>query len=116
MLSDQAYEAQRSLESEERTVVGVNRFTEGNEEGEMTNLFRVDPGVEQEQKQRLAQVRRRRDPGRVEDALSEIQGIAQGQDNLMPAILKATKACATEGEIFRVLRSVWGEYRPAAIF
>ncbi|MFO1061347.1 MAG: methylmalonyl-CoA mutase family protein [Dongiaceae bacterium] len=115
VLAEQAYEIQRQVESRERTVVGVNAFLDGNEEGQMPNLFRVDPGVEQEQKSRLAEVRRRRDRGRVDEALAAVGSAAAGSENLMGPVLEAVRALASEGEIFTALRSVWGEYRPAAI-
>jgi len=116
VLAEQAYDIQRRIESGESPIVGVNVFTQGNEEGQMPNVFRTAPGVEQEQQRRLADVRRRRDSGRVADALATVRGAAVGNDNLMPAILDAVRALASEGEIFRALRSVWGQHRPGAVY
>lgn len=116
VLSDQSYEIQKQIEAGQRPVVGVNLHTGGNEEKQMSNLFRVDPGVEDEQKRRLAEVRRHRDRARVDDTLAAVRAVASGNDNLMPPILDAVRAHATMGEIFVELRSVWGEYRPAAAF
>jgi methylmalonyl-CoA mutase, N-terminal domain len=116
VLAQQAFDIQRRIESGENPLVGVNIFTEGNEDGQMPNVFRPDPGVEDRQKHRLADVRRRRDSSRVADALAGVRGAAAGDDNTMPAILEAVSALASEGEIFQALRSVWGDYRPAAVY
>jgi methylmalonyl-CoA mutase N-terminal domain/subunit len=116
MLSNQAYEIQRQIESGQRAVVGVNVHTGGNEERQMANLFRVDPAVEEEQKRRLAEVRRRRDQARVQDALERVRSAAASRENMMASVLAAVQAQASLGEIFKVLRAVWGEYRPVAMF
>lgn len=116
VLSDQSYEIQRQIEAGQLPVVGVNVHTGGNEEKQMSNLFRVDPGVEDEQKRRLAEVRRRRDHVRVGDTLAAVRATALGSDNLMSPILDAVRAHASIGEIFVELRSVWGEYHPMAAF
>ena len=116
LLAEQAYEIQRQTERGERPVIGVNLHTDGNEEGELPNVFRVDPTVEQAQIERLREVRRRRDGGRVDDALAAVREVAAGRGNIMDPILAAVTARATEGEIFRTMREVWGDYRPGALF
>lgn len=116
VLSDQSYEIQRQIEAGQLPVVGVNVHTGGNEEKQMSNLFRVDPGVEDEQRRRLAEVRKRRDHVRVGDTLAAVRATALGSENLMSPILDAVRAHASIGEIFVELRSVWGEYHPMAAF
>ncbi|MCD8392900.1 MAG: methylmalonyl-CoA mutase family protein, partial [Cloacibacillus porcorum] len=52
-----------------------------------------------------------RDTVRVKPPLDAILEGAKGDANLMPLILDAVHAYATEGEICGVLREVFGEYQ-----
>ncbi|MEW6725238.1 MAG: methylmalonyl-CoA mutase family protein [Bacillota bacterium] len=109
-IQESAYRYQKAVESGERVVVGVNRFTA--EEAPPRDLLRVDPAVGELQGRKLASLRARRDQAAVEAALAELKSVAEGNGNTMPAILKAVRAYATLGEICGVLRQVFGEYRP----
>jgi methylmalonyl-CoA mutase N-terminal domain/subunit len=116
VLAEQAYAIQQRIERGEQPVVGVNMFTEGNEEGELPDLFRVDPRAEEMQRARLVDVHRRRDRGRVAESLAAVREAAGGTENMLPSIFAAVGSLATEGEIFATMRSVWGNYRPLAVF
>lgn len=107
-IQDAAYEYQRAIETNERIVVGVNRFQM--EEAAPEGLLRVDPAVGELQQQKLTDLRARRDNGAVTAALDELESAAKGDDNLMPFILRAVKSYATLGEICDRLRNVFGEY------
>ena len=99
------------MESGERVVVGVNRFTDDSPPPAIeTPNF---PELQRRQQERLAEARRRRDAAAVERALSGIRAVAEGRTPLMPPIIEAVRARATLGEISDVLRAVWGVYRPA---
>jgi methylmalonyl-CoA mutase N-terminal domain/subunit len=104
-----AYEYQRALEQQELIVVGVNRFTQ--EEEQKPPLLRVDPAVGRRQAARLASLRQRRDNARVQQALTALEEAAAGTENLMPFIIEAVEAYATLGEISDALRRVFGEQR-----
>ena len=110
-----AYEQQKAVEEGELIVVGVNKFRLKGEEVRV-ELLKVDPRVEEEQKRRLKALRASRDARKVEDALDELRKAAEGEENVMPYMLKAVKARATIGEIFGVLREVFSEYRPPREF
>jgi len=110
-----AYEQQKAVEEGELIVVGVNKFRLKGEEVRV-ELLKVDPRVEEEQKRRLKALRASRDARKVEDALDELRKAAEGEENVMPYMLKAVKARATIGEIFSVLREIFGEYRPPREF
>jgi methylmalonyl-CoA mutase, N-terminal domain len=102
-----AYDYQLALEEERAIVVGVNRFTQ--EEEERPALLRVDPEVGRQQAAKLAALRLRRNNERVEQTLSALQRGAEGTENLMPLIVDAVEAYATLGEISNALRRVFGE-------
>ncbi len=104
-----AYQYQKEVESQERVVVGVNKFQTSGEQP--MDLLKMDPATSQRQVERIKEVRLSRDQGKVSDALQELRKAAQSDDNLMPHILKAVKAYATLGEICGVLRDVFGEYQ-----
>ena len=104
-----AYQYQKEVESQERVVVGVNKFQTSGEQP--MDLLRMDPATSQRQVERIKEVRLSRDQGKVSDALQELRKAAQSDDNLMPHILNAVKAYATLGEICGVLRDVFGEYQ-----
>jgi methylmalonyl-CoA mutase N-terminal domain/subunit len=109
-IQESAYRYQRQVEAGQQTIVGVNRFTVSGETP--PELLRVDERVAQEQRQRLADLRQRRDQIAVDQSLATLRQAAQGSENLMPPILQAVEAYATTGEICHTLRRVWGEYQP----
>ena len=106
---DAAYRVQREIESEDRIVVGVNRFTD--DEAVSPELHKIDPALEREQVARLQATRASRDADAWTVAMDELEAVARGSDNIVPAMIEAVKAKATLGEISDRLRDVWGEYR-----
>ena len=115
-IQDAAYAWQMSVESGERTIVGVNKFTM--EEPPVTGLLKIDASVGEKKKAQLAQDKANRDQAKVAEELAKLEKAAQtpaeGPDhvNLMPVILDFVRAYCTEGEICGVLRKVYGEYKP----
>jgi methylmalonyl-CoA mutase N-terminal domain/subunit len=108
-----AFEHQRAVEQGQRIVVGQNRFSDGDEDaGGGPALHQVDPAIERAQVERLVQFRKQRNNTDTTAALAALASCARGADNLLPAILAATKARATLGEIADVLRNVFGLHRP----
>jgi methylmalonyl-CoA mutase N-terminal domain/subunit len=112
-IAEAAYRYQRQLDSGEKTLVGVNKYTEGN--GPPPPLLRVEEAVEKDQKGRLAAVRSRRDPGRHERALRDLRAAAAGTDNLVPHVLEAVRSYASVQEICDTLKGVFGTYTEGAV-
>ncbi|MDN5348342.1 MAG: methylmalonyl-CoA mutase, N-terminal domain [Clostridia bacterium] len=108
-IQESAYRYQMEIERGERIVVGVNKFQI--EEEIPQELLKVDPAVRDLQIKKLKEIKAKRDNLAVRQALKELRQAAEGEDNLMPPILKAVKVYATLGEICDVLRGVFGEYR-----
>jgi methylmalonyl-CoA mutase, N-terminal domain len=109
-----AYGIAREIESGERVIVGVNRFQ--SEEEEPYEPLRVDPAIEQQQRERLARLRDERDAAAVTGALAALRKAAEGTDNVLPPMKDALRARATVGEVCDALRDVWGTYTPAKAF
>jgi methylmalonyl-CoA mutase N-terminal domain/subunit len=113
-IADAAFELQQEIDAGRRTVVGVNRFTEG-DEGE-PSLLRIDPALEQQQIARVQAARGNRDATAVQGVLSAIGDAAATDTNLMPLLLDAARAGVSEGEIVHALQQVWGDYREQPAF
>ncbi|MEM7091390.1 MAG: methylmalonyl-CoA mutase family protein [Actinomycetota bacterium] len=108
-IADEAYRFEREVNAGRRIIVGVNDFTEG-DSGER-NLLRIGPEAEEYQLKRLADVKQRRDDDTVRRLLGQLATEAEDPTiNLMPTMIDAVKAFATEGEIVEALEGVFGTY------
>jgi methylmalonyl-CoA mutase N-terminal domain/subunit len=113
-IEQSAYTIAGQIDSGERIVVGVNRFTIDHDEP--YEPLRVDPAIEAEQCARLAALRAERDQPLVDRWLGELRAAAEGTANVLPPMREALRARATVGEVCDVLREVWGQYTPADVF
>jgi len=103
-----AYATQLEVEAGDRVVVGVNRFQEAE-----TRPLPPQPDFEalaSAQRQKLEDLRERRDSSRVRATLDSLRAAARDGDNLLPPTVAAVKALATLGEISDALRAEWGTY------
>jgi methylmalonyl-CoA mutase N-terminal domain/subunit len=112
-IQDSSYRYQKAVEAGEKVIVGVNKFVSTYAK---LPLLRLDPEVANKQRERLANLRRDRDNNKVKAALSNLEGIAKGTDNTVPAFMECVAAYATIGEICDVLRGVFGEQREFGSF
>jgi len=103
-----AYEYQNDIESGEKVLVGVNRFTQP--EDTDVKAFRVDDSIRKKQSEKIAALKGTRDNEAVKTSLRQLDDAARGKQNLMPFILTAVENYATLGEIADALRAVFGEY------
>ncbi|MBV9048498.1 MAG: methylmalonyl-CoA mutase family protein [Solirubrobacterales bacterium] len=113
-IADAAFELQQEIDTGRRIVVGVNDFTDG--DGEETMILRIDPALERKQIERLETMRADRDEEPLAQSLSALKNAASGETNLMPLLIDAARAQATEGEIVKALQEVWGDYREHPTF
>jgi methylmalonyl-CoA mutase N-terminal domain/subunit len=105
-----AYEIARAIDTDERIVVGVNRFRV--DEEDPYDALRVDPAIEEQQAERLARLRSERDQPEVDKHLAALADAARGTDNVLYPMKDALRARATVGEVCNALRDVWGVYTP----
>jgi methylmalonyl-CoA mutase, N-terminal domain len=103
-----AFRWQQEVEAGERVIVGVNRFTEGDEES--IELHRLDPEAERRQLERTTRVRADRNTQEAEAALAAVRETARGQANLLVPMREALRARCTIGEICNELRDEFGMY------
>ena len=112
---DASYQFQRSVDSAEKVVVGVNAFQMEHEDP--YEILYIDESVTGEQLAALNRVRATRDAQKVEDALQALRNAAADEKaNTMPFIIDAVKVYATVGEISDALRDVFGTYQEPALF
>ena len=104
-----AFEYQRNIESGEKIIVGVNKFTVDVESP--VPGFKIDDAIRQLQSSKLSELKAKRDTQLVNQCLQNIQQAAEGTHNIMPFVLEAVEAYCTLGEIADVLRQVYGEHR-----
>ena len=109
-----AYAIAKAIDSGERVVVGLNKFTVETEEH--YEPLRVDPAIGAQQAQRLAMLRAERDNAAVDAALVALKAAAAGTDNVLYPMRDALAARATVGEVSDALREVWGTYVAADSF
>ena len=104
-----AYEQQRNIEAGKQVIVGVNEYVTGEA---VPPIAAPDYSkLADAQKQRVAELRAKRETGNVKRALGALDVAARESSGpLMEPILEAVRARATLGEISDVLRSVWGVY------
>ncbi len=109
-IADSAFELERKLNSGERITVGVNGFTDGNDDDQL-ELLKITNEDEQRQRKRLDVVRQDRDSDAVAAALDRVRTEAADPEiNLMPALIDAVKTYATLGEIMHALEDEFGRH------
>jgi methylmalonyl-CoA mutase, N-terminal domain len=109
-IADSAFELERRFNAGRRIVVGVNAFTEGNEDDQIA-LLQITNEDEARQLKRLDEVRRQRNQAAVDEALRRIAtDAADPEVNLMPTLIDAARTYATLGEIMAALGTVFGRH------
>jgi methylmalonyl-CoA mutase, N-terminal domain len=114
-IAEASFQYQTELNERRRIVVGVNDYIQ--EGAEELPILRIDPALERKQTERLQATRARRDGVEVERTLAELKRAAAAEgENLMPHIIEAARARATEGEMVAAMQEVFGTYRESPVF
>ena len=108
-IADASYRYQRSLETKDRIVVGVNAF-ERDEAQDDLNLLKIGRDIERGQARDVQAVRAARDASAVETTLAALKRACRSDENVMPALIETSRALATEGEIVDAMADVFGRY------
>jgi methylmalonyl-CoA mutase N-terminal domain/subunit len=114
-IAEASFRYQSEVESGQRVVVGVNRYEDPDEKE--IEILRIDQALEGKQVERVKALRARRDSAAAETALARLKQDASAErTNLMPAIIDASRADVTMGEMCDSLREVWGVWRETPVF
>ena len=108
-IAKSAFAYQQKIESGEKIIVGVNRFTESALES--IPLFRIDDSIRREQSARLAAIRSSRDHAKCDQVLQVLNDKAVSGENIIPTVIEAAESRCTLGEIADTLREIYGEHR-----
>ena len=106
---------QSKLDSNQRIMVGVNRFVKDDEEIDIP-ILEIGAEAGEGQRKKLANMKNFRDETKAQETLFEIQEACKNGDNLMPPIIKAAKAYVTMGEIVVAMKAEFGEWQETAVF
>ncbi|HWM13128.1 MAG TPA: methylmalonyl-CoA mutase family protein, partial [Gaiellaceae bacterium] len=114
-IAEASFRFQSEVEAGQRVIVGVNRFQEPDEQP--LEILKIDQSLEDKQVERVRALRGRRDTAAAEQAFDRLKRDARRDDvNLMPAIIDASRAYVTMGEMCDALREVWGTWRETPVF
>jgi methylmalonyl-CoA mutase, N-terminal domain len=114
-IAEASFRFQSEVEAGDRVIVGVNRY--GDPDEREVEILKIDEALELKQVERVRALRARRDSAAVESALARLKHDAGEADtNLMPAIIDASRAYVTMGEMCDSLRDVWGVWRETPVF
>jgi methylmalonyl-CoA mutase, N-terminal domain len=109
-IADSAYELERALNEGRRVVVGVTKYTEGNDD-EQIPVLRITNEDEARQLKRLEKIREDRDADKVAAALERLRTEAADPEvNLMPTLIEAVGVYATLGEVMGAMGDVFGRH------
>jgi methylmalonyl-CoA mutase N-terminal domain/subunit len=113
-IANSSYKYQKEIENKERIIVGVNEFQI--REPCAVKLLKIDEEIAKQQLEKLKQIKKKRDAGKVKEALEKLKKAAKGTENLMPYIITAVREYISIGEIMTTLKEVFGGYQEDSIF
>ena len=108
-IAEASYRTGQEMEAGDRIVVGVNAYSDGNEDHQV-EILQIPHGVETEQCDRLDGYRLNRDSDAADRALDGIRAAARAGDNVMDALVEGSLARCTLGEMVQALADVFGRY------
>ena len=106
---------QHKIDNNKRIVVGVNEFINDQQDIDIP-ILEIDTRAEQNQIEKLNQLKNNRDPKEAERSLIEIKKACQNGDNLVPLIVNSAKAYCTLGEIVKTMKAEFGEWQESSFF
>jgi methylmalonyl-CoA mutase N-terminal domain/subunit len=115
-IADASYRYQRSLETKDRVIVGVNAFEREENHDDDLALLKIGRDIELGQAREVQCVRASRDAQAVEAALAHLKRACRSDHNIMHPLIDACRALATEGEIVAAMVEVFGRYTERASF
>jgi methylmalonyl-CoA mutase N-terminal domain/subunit len=114
-IAEASYRYQRSIETRDRVIVGVNAFVK-EDEAANTDLLKITEETERGQAISVRDLRSKRDGAAVQRSLERLQVACRDpKDNLMPHLIDCANAYATEGEMVEAMASVYGRYTERAV-
>ena len=114
-IAKSASEYQKKIDEGSLIHVGVNKYIKDNEELEIPTL-EIGEETEKIQKERIDNIRNKRDNNLVKKSLNTIRNACANNNNIMEPIINATKEDVTLGEIINVMKAEFGEWKETSAF
>ncbi|MGD8262269.1 MAG: methylmalonyl-CoA mutase family protein [Desulfobacterales bacterium] len=115
-VAQQAYEYEKGLQKGEYIKVGVNTYTDENEDQTDVELHEYAEEWVEHQIRGLEELRRTRDNREVSRTLKELETGTRAGKNVMPLLVDCCRAYATIGEMAGVFRDLFGEWQEPSVF
>jgi len=113
---EEAVKRQRELDDVEKLVVGVNLFTSEPETVTPLGVQRIQKLSTSKQIEGTRELRKTRDMTKLLDSIKRLREDACAGKNVIPAMIEATRAFATTGELMGVVREAHGyDYDPLGV-
>ncbi len=117
-IADAAFHFQEQVDKGEKVIIGVNKFPSGKSDLEF--VLKIDDEIERMQVERTNRFKEERDRDRFARAMDELRRRCEGppcwENNVMPALIDAVRAGATEQECCDLYREVFGTYTDPGTF
>jgi methylmalonyl-CoA mutase N-terminal domain/subunit len=108
-IAEASYRFGQEMEAGDRYIVGVNAFTEGNNE-QQVEILQIPHDVEENQCTRLSDFKKKRDDDAARAALDVVRDTARADENVMDSLVEAALANCTLGEMVQAMADVYGRY------
>ncbi|MGC9193877.1 MAG: acyl-CoA mutase large subunit family protein [Syntrophobacteraceae bacterium] len=117
-IADAAFHFQKQVEAGEKTVIGVNKYA--SDRPDLEFILKIDDQIERDQIERTERFKENRDKAGFQKAMDELRRRCEGppcwDNNVMPALIEAVRAGATEQECCDLYRNVFGTYTDPGSF
>jgi len=104
----EALQRQKELDALEKLLVGVNIFTTELEKETPLGVQRIPSESAQRQIKETRELKRIRDTNKLKDRIKILREAASEGRNVIPAMIEATRAYATTGELMGTVREAMG--------
>lgn len=108
-IAEASYRFGQEMEAGDRIIVGVNAYTNGNDESQV-ELLQIPHSVETEQNERLDLFLKKRDADGAARALDAIRGAARNDENVMSSLVDGALSRCTLGEMVQAMADIFGRY------
>ncbi|MCI0675968.1 MAG: methylmalonyl-CoA mutase family protein [Phycisphaerales bacterium] len=108
-IAEASYRFGQEMEAGDRLIVGVNAYTDGNEQKQV-EILQIPHELETEQCDRLRKFKKNRNQDGAKRALEAIRRAARSNENVMPSLIDGALANCTLGEMVQAMADVYGRY------
>lgn len=107
-IAEAAYQFQKQLDSQEKVIVGVNKYNDG----ESMNIptLKIEESIERQQKERCEAFKNRRSATEVQKSIRDLKVACESGANVMPVLMEGVEKGLSVGEVADVYREVFGIY------